>query len=150
MSLLTRFKPLKTMARFDPFTEFDDTFRAFGMQPWTRTMPMEEAPEIRMDVEDREKGYRIVAEIPGVKKEDIAISVEHGTVSISAEFKREVLPKEGDKVLYGERSFGKAYRSFSLPVEVDADAAKAKFENGLLTLDLPKKPNGLTRRIVVN
>ena len=148
MSLLTRFKPLKTMARFDPFAEFDDTFRGFGLRPWTR--PMEEAPEIRMDVEDFDKSYRIVAEIPGVKKEDIAISVEHGIVSISAEFKREVLPKEGDKILYGERSFGKAFRSFSLPVEVDADAAQAKFENGLLTLDLPKKPNGLTRRIVVN
>jgi len=109
MSLLTRFKPLKTMARFDPFAEFDDTFRNFGLRPWTR--PMEEAPEIRLDVEDFDKSYRIVAEIPGVKKDDIAISVEHGIVSISAEFKREVLPKEGDKILYGERSFGKAFRS---------------------------------------
>ena len=145
MSLLTRFNPIKTLSRFDPFVDFDEAFRGFGMRPFTREL--ESVPEIRMDVDELEKSYQVLAEIPGVKKEDIAISIDHNLVSISAEIRREKPVKEGEKTIYTDRSYGKAYRSFTLPVEVDEAKAEARFENGILTLNLPKKPNGMSRRI---
>jgi HSP20 family protein len=148
MSLLTRFNPIKTLARFDPFTDFDEAFRGFGMRPLAREF--ENAPELRMDVDEYEKSYQVLAEIPGVKKEDIAISIDHNLVSISAEIRREKPAKDGEKTIYTERLYGKAYRSFTLPVEVDESKSEARFENGVLTLTLPKKPNGMSRRIAVN
>lgn len=149
MSLLTRFHPIKNLTRFDPFTEFDDVLRGMGMRPFPREA-FDTAPEIRMDVDELEKSYQVMAEIPGVKKEDIAISIDHSLVTISAEIKREKPVKEGEKTLWTERLYGKAYRSFTLPIEVDETQADARFENGVLTLTLPKKPNGASRRIAVN
>jgi len=148
MSLLTRFNPIKSLNRFDPFNDFDEALRGFGLRPFTREF--ENAPEIRMDVDEFEKSYQVLAEIPGVKKEDIAISIDHNLVSISAEIRREKPVKEGEKTIYTDRMYGKAYRSFTLPVEVDETKADARFENGILTLNLPKKPNGMSRRIAVN
>lgn len=148
MSLLTRFKPMKTLARFDPFAEFEDVFGGMGMRPFAREY--EVAPEIRMDIDELEKSYQVMAEIPGVKKEDIAISVDRNQVSISAEVKREKPHKDGEKTLWTERIYGKAYRSFTLPIEIDETSTEARFENGVLTLTLPKKPNAVSRRIAVN
>jgi HSP20 family protein len=151
MSLLTRFNPInpiKPMVRFDPFADFDDVFRGLGVRPWTRDF--EAAPELRMDVDEFDKFYQVKADIPGVVKDDIAITIDHNLITISAEIKREMPAKEGEKTLHTERSYGKAFRSFTLPQEVDDAKAQARFENGVLTLTLPKKPNGLSRRIAVN
>lgn len=151
MSLLTRFNPnnqVKSMLRFDPFTDFDDVFRGLGMRPLMRNF--ETTPEIRMDVDEYDKFYKVKAEIPGVKKDEITISIDHNQVSISAEFKRESQAKDGEKTIHTERCYGKAFRSFTLPLEVDDAKAEAHFENGVLTLSLPKKPNGQSHRIAVN
>lgn len=149
MALLTKFEPFKSsMARTSPWTDFDDLVRGFGL----RTLPreFENAPEIRMDVEEDDKFYKVKAEIPGVKKDDIDISIERDQVTISAEFKREVEKKETARTIYAERYYGKAYRSFTLPLEVDNVKADAKFENGILTLMLPKKGNGQARKVLVS
>jgi len=101
------------------------------------TMP-EPEPMMRIDVSENERGYVVKAELPGVAKEDIAVSVEAGEVSISAEVKHEKETKEGEKVLRTERYYGSVARSFTLPADVDSAKAEAKFDNGVLTLTLPK------------
>ena len=67
------------------------------------------------------------------------MSIDGNQVSISAEVKSEKEEKQGEKVLRSERYYGKVYRAFSLAQEVDQENAKAKYENGVLELILPKR-----------
>jgi HSP20 family protein len=83
MANITRFDPFADLARFDPFPEFESMLRV-PRSVW-RKLP--EAPDIKMDVTEDEKGYKVKAEIPGVRKEDIKVSIEGNQVSISAEVK---------------------------------------------------------------
>lgn len=149
MTALTQWNPLKSLTRLDPLTAFDDLFRALPVRPLLREIETI-APDARIEVSEDDRHYRIKAEIPGVEKNDIEISVNGNQIAISAEVKREVKKKEGEKDLYTERYYGKVYRSFTLPLEVDNAKADAHYENGLLTLTLPKKQNGNARRIAVN
>jgi HSP20 family protein len=145
MRALTRWHPLREMARFDPFADagFWKDFPTVGTLP-------EPEPMMRMDVTENERGYLVKAELPGVAKEDIAVSVEGGEVSISAEVKREKETKEGDKVLRTERYYGSVARSFALPADVDYERAEAKFDNGVLTLTLPKAAGARNKTLPVS
>jgi HSP20 family protein len=93
----------------------------------------------RVNVVETDKAFELQAELPGVKKEDVKISVENRRLTIEAEVKRNEEKKEGENLVYAERSLSKFSRSFALPKEVDDGAAQAKLENGVLTLTLPKK-----------
>jgi HSP20 family protein len=148
MTTLTHWNPFKQTSRFEPIASFDDLFRGWGVRPMAREFDV--APEIRIDVSEDDKLYRIKADIPGLDKNDIQISVEGNQVSIGAEIRREMKKKDDEKELYTERYFGKVFRSFSLPVEVDSAKAEAHYENGVLMLQLPKKSNGGTRKITVS
>ncbi len=151
MNTLTRWNPFKTMTRFDPIASFDDLFRGFGTRPAWRDFELADvAPEVRLDVTENDKSYQVKAEIPGVDKNDIEISVEGNQVAISAEVKRATKKKEDEKELYTERYHGKVYRAFTLPNEIDSAKADAHYDQGVLTLTLPKKANGGTRRIAVS
>jgi HSP20 family protein len=103
---------------------------------------MESEPQMRLDLTEDDKNFFIKAEIPGVKKEDIKVSVEGNQVSLSAEVKKETEEKEGTNVIRSERYYGSVARSFTLDESVDQSAASAKYEDGVLQLTLPKKPNG--------
>ena len=149
MTTLTRWNPFKTVSRFDPIANFDDLFRGWGMRPLAREFDLA-APEIRIDVSEDDKAYRIKAEMPGVDKDNIEISVEGNQVSIGAEVKRETKKEEAEKELYTERYFGKVFRSFTLPGDLDGAKADARYDQGVLTLTLPKKSNGGTRKIAVS
>jgi HSP20 family protein len=129
MANLTRFTPRDDV--------FDDLFRGFFMRP----VRLEGGPDvqIKMDVKEDEKAYTVNAEIPGVKKDDIHVSIDGNQVSISAEVKSEKEVKDGEKVLRSERYYGKVSRSFSLGSDVDEGAAQAKYQDGVLQLTLPKK-----------
>ena len=102
-----------------------------------------------MDVREDDKAYTVHAELPGVKKEDINVSIDGNQVSIGAEVKSQEEEKQGEKVLRTERHYGKVYRAFSLDQEVDQEGAKAKYENGVLELTLPKRVTSATRRLTV-
>jgi HSP20 family protein len=148
MTMLTRFNPFKPLSRIDPTTDFEDFFRSFGMRPtWSN---LETIPDIRLDVSENDKFYRVKAEIPGVDKKDIDLSIDGNQIAISAEVKRESTKKEGEKEICSERYYGKMYRAFSVPTDVDASKAEAHYDNGVLTLTLPKKGNGQSRKIAVN
>ncbi len=139
---------MANLVRFNPVDDaFDDLFRGFFMRP----VRMEGAPEvqIKIDVKEDEKAYAVHAEIPGVKKEDISITVDGNQVAISAEVKNEKEVKEGEKVLRSERYYGKVSRAFTLGQDVDENAAQAKYHDGILELTLPKKAVTLSRRVAV-
>lgn len=146
MNALTRWNPLKT-AGFDPLISFDDLFRGFGARPWRE---LEMAPNVRIDVAEGDNAFTVKAEMPGVDKNDIEVSAEGNQVAISAEVRRETRKKEDEKDVYSERYYGKVFRSFTLPGELDSSKADAHYDNGVLTLKLPKKKNGATRRIAVS
>ena len=142
---ITRFNPITELARFDPFLDMDEFFNRFTMRPLLRE-GMEIEPQIKMDVKEVEGQYVVNAEIPGVNKDDIHVTVEGNRVSISAEVKQEKETKEGERVIRCERSYGMASRSFTLADEVDQSQVQARYNNGVLELTLPKKPGSSSRK----
>lgn len=103
----------------------------------------------RLNVTENEKAFEVRAEMPGVKKEDVKVTIENQRVTIEAEAKREDEQREGESVVYSERAASKFMRSFVLPTEVDDAAAEARMENGVLILTLPKKQGNLSKRLTV-
>ena len=99
----------------------------------------ETLPRMKVDVAERNGAYTVTAELPGVKKEDIQVSIDGAQVTLGAEVKRERETSQEERVLHTERVFGKVSRSFTLPQEVDEAKAEAKFRDGVLELTLPKK-----------
>ncbi|MDH4181872.1 MAG: Hsp20/alpha crystallin family protein [Betaproteobacteria bacterium] len=145
MKAMTRWNPFREMLRYDPFTDVAPLWKEFAMG----AMP-EPEPTMKMDVAETASGYVVKAELPGVAKEDVNVSVDGNTVSITAEVKREKEEKEGEKVLRSERYFGSVSRSMTMPDDIDLNRADAKFENGVLTLTLPKSPGGESRKLPVH
>ena len=133
---------------YGPFADagFDDLVRNFFR-------PVREARDsavpIKVDVVEKGEAYVVHAEIPGVKKEDIHVTIEGNQVTISAEVKRESEQKEGERLLRSERYYGAVYRSFVLPVELDEATSEAKYEGGVLELTLKKKPQVAGRKLTV-
>jgi HSP20 family protein len=148
MSNITRYNPFTELARFDPFFDMDDVLNKFMMRPILRE-GLEIEPQIKMDVKEADGQYLIKAEIPGVKKDDIHVTVEGNRVSISAEVKQEKEEIEGERVIRSERSYGMASRSFSLAEEVDQSKVQAKYTDGVLELTLPKKPGSSRKEISI-
>ena len=140
------------MANISRYNPFDELFKDFGKGFWVKPVafPAETAVEMKIDVKEDEKSYILRAEIPGAKKDDIRVDVDGNLVSVSAEVKQEKEEKKGEKVVYSERSYGMASRSFTLPAEVDAKSAKAEYKDGLLSLTLPKKANGGGQRVAIS
>ncbi|HXF44780.1 MAG TPA: Hsp20/alpha crystallin family protein [Burkholderiaceae bacterium] len=119
-----------------PSALFDDSFSMIG--------------RARMDVIDRGSSYQIVVDLPGVKKEDINVSIDGSRVLISAESKVERAAQNGDKILYAERAATSCARSFELPSKVTEAGADARYENGVLTLTLPKASASAVKRLTVH
>ncbi len=104
------------------------------------------------DITDEGDAYQLKADLPGFNKEDIHVGIEKDTISITAE-RHSDAEKEEEKGKYirKERSYGSYKRSFTVGDKVDKTAIKAAYENGVLTLTLPKKaePEQTTFDIVV-
>lgn len=140
---------MPNVTRYDPFETaiepFDDLFRGFF-----RPVRMgQELPQFKMDVKENDNAYTVHADLPGVKKEDIHITIDGNTVTVSAETRSESEQKEGEKVLKRERTYGKVMRSFSLASDVDEATASAKYNDGVLELVLPKKTASASKRLAV-
>ena len=93
-------------------------------------------------------GIRIIAEVPGVKPEDVKISLENNVLSIHGT-KEQVAQERSERVHRYERTYGAFERSFTLPATVDANNIKASYEHGVLTLTLPKIEKAKPRQIEV-
>jgi HSP20 family protein len=141
------------LRRGDPFGAlvddvFNDFFQRAGVVP-TLSGDTSAVARARMDVIDKGDKYEIKVDLPGVGKEDINVSVEGSRVAIQAETRKERETKDGERVLHSERTVTSYARNFELPAEVTEDGADARFENGVLTLALPKRPTVTGKRLVV-
>jgi HSP20 family protein len=100
------------------------------------------------DVVEDKDGIKIVVELPGVQRDDVKLSLENNILTIRGE-KKPVAEQVADKVHRYERTYGTFERVFSLPNTVDADRVQATFENGVLTVILPKLERARLREIPV-
>ena len=91
----------------------------------------------RVDVRENDKDYKLEAELPGVSKDKLNVSVEDGTLTISADLNEEK-KEDRDGYLYSERRSGHVERCFNLE-GIDVDNIKADYENGVLAVTLPKE-----------
>ncbi|MCW5624780.1 MAG: Hsp20/alpha crystallin family protein [Burkholderiales bacterium] len=141
---------MANLTRFNsPFDDtFDDLLRGFFVRPVA--YDGQPAAQFKMDVREEENAYVVHADIPGVKKEDIRVSIDGNQVSIGAEVKRATEEKNGGRVLKVERYTGKVSRSFTLASEVDAGAANARYADGVLELTLPKKAASSAKQLTIN
>ena len=139
---------MSNILRYTPTDdEFDDLFRGFFLRP--ALADGQQGIQIKMDVNEDDKEYIVHAEIPGVKKEDIHVTIDGHQVAISAEMKNEKDVKEGEKLLRSERYFGKVSRVFRLGQEVSEENAQAKDNNGVLELHLPKQAVSQAKRVAI-
>ena len=139
---------MANITRWDPFEDsFDDLVKGFFLRPMR--FEQQEPVRVKIDVKEDANSYTVQAEIPGVKKEDIQVSIDGNQVAISAEVRRQKEEKQGEKILRTERHYGKVYRSFALAQDVDQEKAQAKYEGGVLELTLPKKAAASTRTLTV-
>jgi HSP20 family protein len=140
---------MANILRYNPTDEtFDDLFRGFFMRP-VRFEGQQQDLQIKVDVIEDDKAYTVHAEIPGVKKEGIHVTIDGGQLAISAEIKNEKEVREGSRVLRNERYYGKVSRSFSLGQDVDENAAEAKYDSGVLELRLPKRTTSKTKTLSI-
>lgn len=146
MANLARFDPFN-LTRADPFGDIDDLFKGFFVRP----VLMEDQPQmqIKLDLKEDDKAYKVHADIPGVKKEDIQVDIDGNQISISAESRMEKEEKKGEKVLRSERYCGKVARSFTLAHDVDETKSEAKYSDGVLELTLPKKAASSSKKLTV-
>ena len=141
---------MANIRRYDPFSDVDDFFRGFFLRP-VRAGGGDELglDRIKVDVNEDDKAYKIHAELPGVNKEDIKVSIDGNVVSINAEVRRKSEQKEGEKVVRTERYYGTLSRAFALDSDVDENQCQAKYQDGVLELVLAKKAGGRSRQISV-
>lgn len=123
------------LSNLDSFQQLVDNFFGRGNMPSLAdagfNMPA-------TDISENAEAYSISAELPGIKKEDIKVSLHDGVLSIEAESKSEHEEK-GEKQIRTERRYGKFVRRFTLGTNVNEQAVQAKFENGVLKLTVPKQ-----------
>jgi HSP20 family protein len=142
-----------SLRRSDPFSAlvddvFNDFFQRSTLSPG-RSGDGTAVARARMDVIDKGDRFEVKVDLPGVSKEDIKVSVEGARVTLQADSRRQKETKDGERVLYSERTFASYARSFELPAEVTEDGADARFEDGVLTLTLPKRATVAGRRLAV-
>lgn len=141
---------MANITRFDPFNDLvDDLFRGFFVRPVAYEGRADVLPRLKVDVAEKNGAYTVSAELPGVKKEDIQVTIDGTQVTLSAEVRREKEVSRDERVLHTERSYGKVTRSFTLPQEVDEAKAEARFRDGVLELTLPKKAAAARKQITI-
>ncbi len=145
---IIRTEPFPRWAGFDPFRDTEGLPGFPKLRGWMRDLP-EEPAAMKIDVTEDEKAFCVKAELPGVKKEDIAVDVEGDQVYITAQVKRETVEKKDEKVLHSERYYGQQFRSFTLGREIDPKNVAARFENGILEVTLPKSGPTVGQRVAI-
>lgn len=128
---LVKFEPLKELETLNErMQRYFDDFPSFGFDFNNSFSP-------RIDISDDEKNVIVEAEIPGVKKDDLKITLKDNILTIKGEKKLEK-EKKGKNFYRSERSYGSFQRSFTLPVDVDSNKIDAKYNDGTLTLKMEK------------
>jgi len=125
---------------------FDDAVFNRFLNAVTEFDPATVARTPALDVRETDRAYSVTLDLPGIHKSDVKITIDGRRVDLEAQAAKPIeAPKEGDRVVYTERSAVRYARSFTLPVEVDQAASEASLENGVLTLTLAKKQPATTQ-----
>jgi HSP20 family protein len=135
--------------RWDPFRAMDallrwDSFR----EQLGRLAPWDGGFTPRFDVKEAKDAYVLKADLPGVKEEEVDVSLSGNMLTISGQ-KEEERREEGEQYYAVERSYGSFARSFSLPDSVDAEHVMAEMKNGVLTVHVPKRPEAQPKKITI-
>lgn len=141
---------MANVTRYDPFTDLDDLFKGFFVRPLRFDGDLPEKMSIKVDVSKADDSYTVKAEMPGVNKEDIHVSIDGNMITISGEVKKESEQKKGEEVLRSERYYGRISRSFTLPQDIDESKSKASYNDGVLQLTLATKAAAGSRKLVVS
>jgi HSP20 family protein len=140
---------MANVTRYDPFNDLvDDFFKGFLVRPVAYEGRNEALPRLKVDVAEKNGAYVVKGELPGVRKEDIHVSVDGAQVTLEAEVKQEK-STDDERVLHTERTYGKVTRTFTLPQEIDESKVQAKFQDGVLELQLPKKQAAPRKQITI-
>ena len=142
---VTRWNPAVAYLNREPFARLFETFltETQGEEVSNRNW----VPPV--DIQETEEGYRLQAELPGLTKEDIDITLENNILRLSGErkFERDVKKESFHRV---ERTYGTFSRAFTLPQQVNAEGVQAGFENGVLTILVPKAEQAKPRKISIS
>lgn len=152
---LSPFDPMG-LARWDPFSEMtslrdamahlmESAFISPGLAAGTA-----EGMGIPVDLSENENEYIVQASLPGIKPEDVRISVQNNVLTIEGERRQEREQKEGERSVYSEHRYGKFARSFGFNSPVDADHSQANFDNGVLQLTIPKAEAAKPKQIRIS
>ena len=118
--------------------DFGNIFEGF-FRPMTSSLEdFEKELRPATDIVERENDYLVTADLPGIKKEDIQVTLDNGVLTISAETKEEKEEKKGENYIRKERRYGKYTRNVSLNHQVDENKVEATYHDGVLELVLPK------------
>jgi len=140
---------MANVTRYDPFGDLvDDFLKGFFVRPITAEGATG-APRLKVEVSEQAESFKVQAEIPGVKKDEIQVAIDGDQVSITAEVRKEKDVKEGERVIHSERYYGKVARAFRLGHEIDEASATAKYTDGVLELVLPKKKTQSARQLSI-
>ena len=140
---LTRRNNNHRMSTYNPFREMEEFERNFFANPFGAFFGSADLAEFKTDITDEGDHYLLEADLPGFDKKDIHLDINGDTLTVHAERHSKVEEKDkDDKVIRMERSYGSYSRQFDLS-GVDADKIKAKYDNGVLKLTLPKKEQAL-------
>lgn len=146
MANLARFDPFSSLTRLDPF---ENVVRDLMPSMFRSMVRRVDEPAIAIEMQEIDNTYLVTAELPGVKKKDIDISISGSQLTIHAETKREKVAAEA-REWCNERWYGKFSRTIQLPLEIDEQNAEASYADGLLHLTLPKKTSSMTKRLEIH
>ena len=141
------------MSSLSPFVSrglFDELFRDLNTGYFIKPLHGDALPaQIKVDVKENPNEFIVEAEIPGAGKENIHVNIEGSVVTIRAEISQVDTQNKDDKLLRSERYYGEVSRSFQLPVDIDEASSKARYDNGVLTLNLLKRQKQGGQRMAI-
>jgi HSP20 family protein len=141
------------MSSLSPFVSrglFDELFRDLNPGYFIKPLHGDALPaQIKVDVKENPNEFIVEAEIPGAGKENIHVNIEGSVVTIRAEISQVDTQNKDDKILRSERYYGEVSRSFQLPVDIDEASSKARYDNGVLTLNLLKRQKQGGQRMAI-
>ena len=141
--------PEERYLRSDYFDNFGDVFNGFFRPPLThRSVRKARIPAV--DVAETDTAYQVKAELPGIRKEDLDVTVDDGVLTIKAEHNDNQEQTENGQLIRQERSYGKFVRSLRLGATVDEETITAEYRDGVLHITLPKAKEVQPRKVEVS
>jgi len=146
MANLTRWNPMREMATMQNALDrmFDDTWRT-----WSGVDESVMGGNLALDVQEDDNNYMVTTALPGVDSDNIHVRLHNDMLTIEGEIPEKEVEKDGKRSLLKERYYGRFSRSIRLPQPVNRDQVDASFDNGVLTLTLPKSPEAQPKTIQV-